>query len=246
MKSLSCVQVRTSARVSSKQERRHAHTGKWKTKAVNSSTDTANAHLMTPLMENGGGDFWAPTLLQTEKNNTLGLRATTLLQRGNKASPRTWALCLWVMALWRKQKCPFYDLGLGECNIGLQHGEKAQKKMRLKRCDGWNSGFTFGIMLQMSYKKAKIAAKTRHGHMWANKFRFVIPNGVYSLFFLQHFLHFLHLYLQQNWIIAMEKRIPRIPKPTAIPTAVELTLLPGNTEATRPQPHADSQRTTNK
>lgn len=33
----------------------------------------------------------------------------------------------------------------------------------------------------------------------------------------------------------MAKRIPRIPKPTAIPTAVELTLLPGDAEATRPR-----------
>lgn len=39
--------------------------------------------------------------------------------------------------------------------------------------------------------------------------------------------------------MAMEKRIPRIPKPTAIPTAVELTLLPGDTEVTRPQPQVN-------
>lgn len=95
----------------------------------------------------------------------------------------------------------------------------------------------FRIKLNMSYKKAKQAAKSRYEHICQQIIADLVYWGghdIYSLFFLQHFLHFLHLYLQQNWIMAMEKRIPRIPKPTAIATPFELTLLPGDTEATRP------------
>lgn len=47
-----------------------------------------------------------------------------------------------------------------------------------------------------------------------------------GFFFLQHFLQSLHLYLQQNCTMAMVKRMARIPKPTAIPTAVGFTVLP--------------------
>lgn len=48
-------------------------------------------------------------------------------------------------------------------------------------------------------------------------------------FFLKrflHFIHFLHLFLQQNWRMAMLKRMIRMPKPTTTPTAEEFTVLP--------------------
>lgn len=113
----SCVQVRTSVWGSSKQEPRCTHVqenvrwGPW----VPSQID-ASAHFMTPLMEKGGGDFWAPTLLQMGKNNPLRFRPMTMLKHGNTSStkieknkqtkkkPHTWALCPWVTALWRKQR----------------------------------------------------------------------------------------------------------------------------------------------